>query len=90
MSEPRVIGELITHERYRFVDGKLIASIVNDAIEEYEKLRGKPVERSTREKIAIQELKDVTHSAYESGSTSVMLSFGSVNLIKRMVLREGN
>ena len=34
----QIVGELIIHEKYTFVDGKLIYNIVNDAIAEYEKL----------------------------------------------------
>jgi hypothetical protein len=33
----QIVGELITHEKYTFVDGKLIYAIINDAIELYEK-----------------------------------------------------
>jgi hypothetical protein len=37
----RIIGELITRNKYTFVDEKLIASIVKDAIDEYEMLTDK-------------------------------------------------
>ena len=33
ISKNRIIGELITREKYKFVDGKLIASIVDDVVD---------------------------------------------------------
>jgi hypothetical protein len=29
----KIIGELITKEKYKFIDGKLIAEIVRDAVD---------------------------------------------------------
>ena len=82
----QIVGELITHEKYTFVDGKLVYALVNDAIQEYEKrLVNKPGVLSLRDKVALQELRDVTHSAYESGTQSVILSFGNAQIIKRLL-----
>lgn len=33
LSANRIIGDLIGREKYRFVDGKIIASVVDDVIE---------------------------------------------------------
>ena len=82
----QIVGELITHEKYQFVDGKLIYAIVDDAVTEHKKkFVKKPDVLSSYERAALQELRDVTHSAYESGTQSVILSFGNAQIIKRLL-----
>ena len=33
LSPNRIVGELITKEKYKFIEGRLIAEIVNDVID---------------------------------------------------------
>lgn len=54
ISANRIVGELLTREKYKFVDGRLIAEIVNnvvDMIRDYQMLDPKAPWISREEKI---------------------------------------
>jgi hypothetical protein len=86
----QIVGELISHEKYTFVDGKLIYAIVDETIAQYKKLTdlpGQPEEQCLRDKMAIQELRDASHTAYTRSTQSILLSLASAQRIKKILNR---
>lgn len=79
----QIIGELITKEKYSFIEGRLIASIVNDALSIQEKIKHEYMK--LRENMAVQELTDAIHEAHENDNQIINISLGSARIIKELI-----
>ena len=76
----QIIGELITREKYTFIEGKLIASIVKDAMSVQEEIK-----HTLRENIAIKELTDAIHESHENDNQIINISIGSARIIEKLI-----
>ena len=82
----QIVGELITHEKHTFVDGKLIYAIVEDTIAEYEKtLTNISGKLTLKDRQALGELRDVIQTTSSHSDHSVILSLDSAQRIKRLL-----
>ena len=81
----QIVGELITHEKYTFVDGKLIYAIVNDAMTAYEGGLNTSCVLNPKDKRALQEFRDFTHVGYQNNSQSILVPIEIAQRISRLL-----